>query len=199
MTVKELCKRTGARSQTVYYNIKKYEGTELAGHIIRADGKSVELDDFAAAFLSPRSVLVKEIIQCRKDMSRSNALSQKQYVELKARSDEVQSSLAKAEYRIKELEFCYDSEEFEHNQTKKALEKASTELEQATRKLKEAKQELGTVKSEKESAEQQLQECEAHISDLENDAASQQAETDRLRSMINTLPERIKKKYSLYT
>lgn len=198
MTVKELCRLTRAKSQTVYYNIKKYESSKLAGHITKTDRGSIELDDFAVTFLTPRKVIVEKAAQNLYDMAKLCDHYKKLYAEQQTRSDNTEQELIKAEERIKVLEFCYKSEEVERKQAEKNLEQTRTELRDVRYDLKQTQQELETVRQEKERAEQQLNEYKISYDDLENDAASKQAMIDRLVSMIKALPDRVKKKYSLF-
>lgn len=60
MTVKEMCAEYGLVFQTVYKKIERHKNKELAGHIIKVKGNSVELDDYAVDFLLPQSVKTRE-------------------------------------------------------------------------------------------------------------------------------------------
>ena len=63
MTVKSLCKKYGLKFQTVYKKITHYKDNELAGHITKVKGYSLELDDFAIDFLLPTHVKVMQAIE----------------------------------------------------------------------------------------------------------------------------------------
>ena len=53
MTIKEYCEKYDQKFQTVYKKISHHKDKELAGHITKVKGESLELDDFAVDFLKP--------------------------------------------------------------------------------------------------------------------------------------------------
>ena len=63
MTVKEFCKANGLKYQTVYKKIAHHKNKELAGHITKIKGESIDLDDYAADFLLPIKVKILQAVQ----------------------------------------------------------------------------------------------------------------------------------------
>lgn len=63
MTVKEFCKANGLKYQTVYKKIAHHKNKELAGHITKFKGESIDLDDYAADFLLPINVKILQAVQ----------------------------------------------------------------------------------------------------------------------------------------
>lgn len=63
MTVKEFCKANGLKYQTVYKKIVHHKNKELAGHITKIKGESIDLDDYAADFLLPINVKILQAVQ----------------------------------------------------------------------------------------------------------------------------------------
>lgn len=63
MTVKEFCKVNGLKYQTVYKKISHHKDKELAGHITKFKGESIDLDDYAADFLLPIKVKILQAVQ----------------------------------------------------------------------------------------------------------------------------------------
>ncbi len=83
MTVKELCSNYDLKFQTVYKKITHHKDKELAGHITKVKGESLELDDFAVDFLLPTHVKVMQAIEERKkhidELTEENRLLTEKY------------------------------------------------------------------------------------------------------------------------
>ena len=63
MTVKALCEKYSPKFQAVYKKITHHKDNELAGHITKVKGESLELDDFAIDFLLPTHVKVIRLLR----------------------------------------------------------------------------------------------------------------------------------------
>ena len=63
MTVKSLCSNYDLKFQTVYKKITHHKDNELAAHITKVKGESLELDYFAIDFLLPTHVKVMQAIE----------------------------------------------------------------------------------------------------------------------------------------
>lgn len=72
MTVKALCEKYSLKFQTVYRKISNHKDKELAGHITKVKGASLELDDFAVDFLLPTHVKVMQAIEECEGIAREN-------------------------------------------------------------------------------------------------------------------------------
>ena len=80
MTVKALCEKYSLKFQTVYKKISHHKDKELAGHITKAKGESLELDDFAVDFLLPTRVkVIQAIEECEGIVRENNDLKDKLY------------------------------------------------------------------------------------------------------------------------
>ena len=78
MTVKALCEKYSLKFQTVYKKITHHKDNELAGHITKVKGESLELDDFAIDFLLPTQVkVIKAIEECEGIVRENNDLKDK--------------------------------------------------------------------------------------------------------------------------
>ena len=80
MTVKALCEKYSLKFQTVYKKITHHKDNELAGHITKVKGESLELDDFAVDFLLPTQVkVIQAIEECESIVRENNDLKDKLY------------------------------------------------------------------------------------------------------------------------
>lgn len=80
MTVKALCEKYSFKFQTVYKKITHHKDNELAGHITKVKGESLELDDFAVDFLLPTQVkVIQAIEECESIVRENNDLKDKLY------------------------------------------------------------------------------------------------------------------------
>ena len=149
MTVKELCSNYDLKFQTVYKKISHHKDKELAGHITKVKGESLELDDFAVDFLLPTHVKVMQAIEECEGIARENA--------------ELQDKLESAESIAKQTD----------NQLSKALadnENLLAEIERLTSSLSEKDKEISELseqlEAERNSSEQIIGELEKRISEL---------------------------------
>ena len=149
MTVKALCEKYSLKFQTVYKKISHHRDKELAGHITKVKGESLELDDFAVDFLLPTHVKVMQAIEECEGIARENA--------------ELQDKLESAES---------DAEQA-NNQLSKALadnEILLAEIDRLTSSLSEKDKEISELseqlEAERHSYEQAIRELENRIAEL---------------------------------
>lgn len=96
MTVKEFCKANGLKYQTVYKKIARHKNKELAGHITKIKGESIDLDDYAADFLLPIKVKILQAVQECEAIALEND-------ELKGKLDVAEFNLKQAKDRIVDI------------------------------------------------------------------------------------------------
>ena len=96
MTVKALCEKYALKFQTVYKKISHHKDKELAGHITKAKGESLELDDFAVDFLLPTQVKVIQVIEECEGIVRENAELQDKLEAAEADAEQANNQLSKA-------------------------------------------------------------------------------------------------------
>ena len=149
MTVKSLCEKYDLKFQTVYKKITHHKDKELAEHITKVKGESLELDDFAVDFLLPTHVKVMQAIEECEGIARENA--------------ELQDKLESAES---------DAEQA-NNQLSKALadnEILLAEIDRLTSSLSEKDKEISELseqlEAERHSYEQAIRELENRIAEL---------------------------------
>lgn len=149
MTVKELCSNYDLKFQTVYKKITHHKDKELAGHITKVKGESLELDDFAIDFLLPTHVKVMQAIEECEGIARENE-------ELK---DKLESAKEDAEQANEQLsKVLADNENLlaEIDRLKSSL----SEKDKENSKLSEQ------LEAERISFEQAIGELEKRISEL---------------------------------
>lgn len=95
MTVKELCVNYGLKFQTVYKKISHHKDKELAGHITKIKGESLELDDFAVDFLLPTHVKVMQAIEECEGIARENEELQDKLESAKEDAEQANEQLPK--------------------------------------------------------------------------------------------------------
>lgn len=149
MTVKSLCEKYGLKFQTVYKKITQHKDNELAGHITKVKGESLELDDFAIDFLLPTHVKVMQAIEKCEGIAREN--------------EELKDKLESAEIITEQTD----------NQLSKALadnENLLAEIDSLKRSLSEKDKESSELseqlEAERHTAEQAIRELENRISEL---------------------------------
>lgn len=96
MTVKSLCEKYGLKFQTVYKKITHHKDNELAGHITKVKGTSLELDDFAVDFLLPTHVKVMQAIEECEGIARENAELQDKLESAESDAEQANDQLSKA-------------------------------------------------------------------------------------------------------
>ena len=158
MTVKELCSNYDLKFQTVYKKISHHRDKELAGHITKARGESLELDDFAVDFLLPTHVKVMQAIEECEGIARENAELQDKLESaesiaeqtdnqlskaladnenLLAEIDRLTSSLSEKDKEISELSEQFEAERHSYEQAIRKLENRIAELTEENRLLTE--------------------------------------------------------------
>lgn len=149
MTVKELCSNYDLKFQTVYKKISHHKDNDLAGHITKVKGDSLELDDFAVDFLLPTHVKVMQAIEECEGIARENAELQ----------DKLESAAADAEQANEQL-----SKALEDN------ENLLTEIDRLTSSLSKKDKEISELserlEAERHTSEQTIGELEKRISEL---------------------------------
>lgn len=149
MTVKELCSNYDLKFQTVYKKITHHKDKELAGHITKVKGESLELDDFAVDFLLPTHVKVMQAIEECEGIARENAELQ----------DKLESAAEDAEQANEQL-----SKALEDN------ENLLTEIDRLTSSLSKKDKEISELserlEAERHTSEQTIGELEKRISEL---------------------------------
>ena len=144
MTVKALCEKYSLKFQTVYKKITHHKDNELAGHITKVKGESLELDDFAVDFLLPTRVkVIQAIEECEGIVRENNDLKDKLYSaetiaeqtdkqllkafadneKLIAEIDRLKSDLSEKNKEINELSEKFEMKRHTSEQTIKELEK----------------------------------------------------------------------------
>lgn len=149
MTVKSLCEKYGLKFQTVYKKITHHKDKELAGHITKVKGESLELDVFAVDFLLPTHVKVMQAIEECEGIARENAELQ----------DKLESAETIAEQTDKQLSKALaDNENLlaEINRLISSLSKKDKEINELSEQLE----------AERHTAEQAIRELENRISEL---------------------------------
>ena len=149
MTVKALCEKYSLKFQTVYKKISHHKDKELAGHITKVKGASLELDDFAVDFLLPTRVkVIQAIEECEGIVCENNDLKDKLYSaetiaeqtdkllskaladneKLTNEIDRLKSDLSEKNKEINELSEKFEMKRHTSEQTIKELEKSIAEL-----------------------------------------------------------------------
>lgn len=158
MTVKALYEKYSLKFQTVYKKISHHKDKELAGHITKVKGESLELDDFAVDFLLPTQVkVIQAIEECESIVRENNDLKDKLYSaesiaeqtdnqlskaladneNLLAEIDSLKRSLSERDKEISELSEQLEAERHTSEQAIRELEKRISELTEENRLLTE--------------------------------------------------------------
>lgn len=149
MTVKELCSNYELKFQTVYKKISHHKDNELAGHITKVKGESLELDDFAIDFLLPTHVKVMQAIEECEGIARENAELQ----------DKLESAEADAEQANEQLSKALEDNEnllAENDRLKRNLSEKDKEISELSEQLE----------AERNTSEQAIRDLEKSISEL---------------------------------
>ena len=149
MTVKALCEKYALKFQTVYKKITHHKDNELAGHITKVKGESLELDDFAIDFLLPTHVKVMQAIEECEGIARENEELQ----------DKLESAEADAEQANEQLSKALEDNEnllAEIDRLKSSLSEKDKEINELSEQLEE----------ERHTSEQAIRELENRISEL---------------------------------
>ena len=149
MTVKELCSNYDLKFQTVYKKISHHKDKELAGHITKVKGESLDLDNFAVDFLLPTHVKVMQAIEECEGIARENAELQNKVESAKADAEQANEQLSKA---------LADNENLlaEIDRLKSSLSEKDKEISELSEQLE----------AERHTSEQAIRELEKRISEL---------------------------------
>lgn len=142
MTVKSLCEKYDLKFQTVYKKITHHKDKELAGHITKAKGESLELDDFAVDFLLPTHVKVMQAIEECEGIARENEELKDKLESAEIIAEQTDNQLSKAladnENMLAEIDRLKSSlseKDKENSKLSEQLEAERHSYEQAIRKL----------------------------------------------------------------
>lgn len=138
MTVKSLCEKYGLKFQTVYKKITHHKDKELAGHITKVKGESIELDDFAIDFLLPTHVKVMQAIEECEGIARENAELQDKLESAEADSEQANNQLSKALADNEKLLAEIDRLKSSSSEKDKEISELSEQLEAERRTSKQA-------------------------------------------------------------
>lgn len=169
MTVKALCEKYGLKFQTVYKKIAHHKDKELAGHIVKTKGSSLELDDFAVDFLLPIHIKVLQAVDECEGIAREN--------------DELKEKLCSVETITEQAE----------KQLSKALAENAeliAEIESLKSNLSEKDKEIAVLTNE---FEQQRCTSEQTIGKLENRIAELTEENRLLTEKLDAVPKIFRK------
>lgn len=149
MTVKSLCDKYSLKFQTVYKKITHHKDKELAGHITKVKGESLELDDFAVDFLLPTHVKVMQAIEECEGIARENAELQDKLESAESDAEQANNQLSKA---------LADNENLlaEIDRLKSSLSEKNKEISELSEQLE----------AERNTSEQTIVELEKRISEL---------------------------------
>lgn len=149
MTVKELCSNYDLKFQTVYKKIAHHRDKELAGHITKVNGESLELDDFVVDFLLPTHVKVMQAIEECEGIARENEKLQ----------DKLESAEADAEQANEQL-----SKALADNENLLAeIDRLTSSLSKKDKEISELSEQLET---ERRTSKQAIEERDKHIDEL---------------------------------
>lgn len=149
MTVIELCSNYGLKFQTVYKKISHHKDKELAGHITKLKGSSLELDDFAVDFLLPTHVKVIQAIEQCECIARENAELHDKLGSAEIEAEQINERLSKA---LADNENLLD----EIDRLKMSLSKKDKEISEISEQLE----------TERRTSKQAIEERDIHIEDL---------------------------------
>ena len=152
MTVKALCEKYSLKFQTVYKKITHHKDNELAGHITKVKGESLELDDFAVDFLLPTQVkVIQAIEECEGIVRENNDLKDKLY-SAETIAEQTDKQLSKA---------LADNEKLTDE-----IDCLKSDLSERNKEISELSEKFET---ERHTSEQKICELEKHISELNED------------------------------
>lgn len=149
MTVKALCEKYGLKFQTVYKKITHHKDRELAGHITKVKGESLELDDIAIDFLLPTHVKVMQAIEECEGIARENAELQDKLESAETDAEQANEHLSKA---------LADNEKLLAE-----IDRLKSSLSEKDKKISELSEQL---EAERRKSKQAIEECDKRINEL---------------------------------
>lgn len=152
MTVKALCEKYSLKFQTVYKKISHHRDKELAGHITKDKGESLELDEFAVDFLLPTHVKVMQAIEECEGIARENA--------------ELQDKLESAEIIAEQTDKQLSKALADNEKLLAEIDRLKSDLSERNKEINELSEKFET---ERHTSEQKICELEKHISELNED------------------------------
>ena len=159
MTVKSLCEKYVLKFQTVYKKITHHKDNELAGHITKVKGESLELDDFAVDFLLPTQVkVIQAIEECEGIVRENNDLKDKLY-SAETIAEQTDKQLSKA---LADNEKLTD----ENTELQVKIEEQERIIHDKDSRIAELTEQL---EAERSISEQKICELEKRIAELSNE------------------------------
>ncbi|WP_432650356.1 hypothetical protein [Huintestinicola sp.] len=149
MTVKELCSNYNLKFQTVYKKITHHKDKELAGHITKVKGESIELDDFAVDFLLPTHVKVLQAIEECEGIARENA--------------ELQDKLESAETDAEQANEHLSKSLADNEKLLAEIDRLKSSLSEKDKEISELSEQL---EAERRKSKQAIEECDKRINEL---------------------------------
>ena len=176
MTVKNFCKEYGLKYQTVYKKIAHHKNKELAGHITKAKGESVDLDDFAVDFLTPFNVkVVKAMEEC-------------QAVVLE--NDELKDKIEAAEFNLEQAEGKFLMADSENEKLTAEIAELKAILSDKSKNITELKEQLEV---QNEAYRQKVSELEGIADKLEIHIAELTEENGTIKAQLDAVPKFFRK------
>lgn len=179
MTVKEFCKKYSLKYQTVYKKIAHHKNKELAGHITKIKGVSIDLDDYAVDFLTPFNVkVIRMVEECEAVISENNDLKDRLYA--------AELNLEQAEAKLSDI--TADNK------------KSSAKITELTADLSDKSNQISECIDHTEQLELQCENYRKRISELEHKAADYEknisdltAENTSLKAQLEAVPRIFRK------
>lgn len=175
MTVKEMCAEYGLVFQTIYKKIERHKNKELAGHIIKVKGNSIELDDYAVDFLLPQSVKTRETQNIIAEVMEQNREINIKLID----KDRIIESLNE------ELKECKQSLEFVKKDRDEKLNIANglyKKNEKLISKIEQKNKETEQLNNQLADCEKQVENLTADISERDKEIETLTAENAELKS-----------------
>ena len=152
MTVKSLCEKYVLKFQTVYKKITHHKDNELAGHITKVKGASLELDDFAVDFLLPTHVKVMQAIEECEGIAREN--------------NDLKDKLYSAETIVEQTDKQLSKALVDNKNLLSEIVRFKSSLSEKDKKIYELSEQLET---ERNTSEQTIRELKRRILELNED------------------------------
>ena len=165
MTVKEFCKKYNLKYQTVYKKIAHHKNKELAGHVTKIKGESIDLDDYAVDFLTPFNVkVIRTVEECEAVISENSDLKDRLYA--------AELNLEQAEAKLSDI--------IAEN------EKLSAKITELTADLSDKSNQISECIEHTEQLELQCEDYRQKISELEHKASDYEKSIAELTEVNST-------------
>lgn len=179
MTVKELCRKYNLKYQTVYRKISAHKKNELAGHIIKENGESLALDDYAVDFLTPFNVkVIQAVEECEAVIRENSDLKDKLYA--------AECNLRRAEKRVSDITA-------ENEKLNAEINVLTDELSDKGKIIKELEFQCNNYRQKISELEQGADNSECRISELEKIISTLAEENRLLTEKYEAVPKIFRK------